>query len=88
MTLRFVSASAVSLAEFAAAFTSGFRGYQFPITMSAAGLARRVRFEQYDLENSLVAYDGAELAGLAALAVRGEEGWVAGFGVVPERRSC
>jgi ribosomal protein S18 acetylase RimI-like enzyme len=88
MPLRFASAASVSLAEFAAAFTAGFQGYQFNVTMSAAGLARRVRFEQYDLENSLLAYDGAELIGMAALAARGEEGWVAGFAVVPERRGA
>jgi GNAT superfamily N-acetyltransferase len=88
MSLRFIPASSVSLAEYAAAFTAGFQGYQFPVAMNAGGLARRVRFEQYDLENSLVAYDGAGLAGVAALAVRGEAGWVAGFGVVPERRGA
>lgn len=88
MSLRFVSAASVSLAGYAAAFTAGFQGYQFPVAMSAGGLARRVRLEQYDLENSLVAYDGEELVGVAALAVRGEAGWVAGFGVVPERRGA
>jgi ribosomal protein S18 acetylase RimI-like enzyme len=84
--LRFVSASTVSLEEYAAAFTAAFQGYQFPIAMDAAALARRVRFEQYDLENSLLAYDGEALAGVAGLAVRGDAGWVAGFGVVPEQR--
>jgi ribosomal protein S18 acetylase RimI-like enzyme len=88
MPLRFVSAASVSLAEYAAAFTAGFQGYQFPVSMNAAALARRVRFEQYDLENSLVAYDDAGLAGVAALAVRGDAGWVAGFGVVPARRGA
>jgi len=84
--LRFVAAAEVSLAEYAAALTSSFRGYQFAVSMDAAGLARRVRLEQYDLENSLLAYDGAEVAGIAALAVRGFRGWVAGFAVVPEQR--
>lgn len=79
-------ATSVSLAEYAAALTAAFRGYQFPVLMDAGGLARRVRFEQHDLEHSLVAYEGKELAGVAALAVRGDVGWVAGFGVVPERR--
>jgi ribosomal protein S18 acetylase RimI-like enzyme len=87
MPLRFVSAASVSLAEYAAAFTSAFRGYHFPVSFDAGGLARRVRFEQYDLENSLLAYgEGGEVAGVAALAVRGEAGWVAGLAVVPEQR--
>lgn len=86
MPLSFVSAASVSLEEYAAAFTAAFAGYQFPVRMDAGALARRVRFEQYDLDHSLVAFDGGEAAGVAALAVRGEEGWVAGFGVAPAWR--
>jgi ribosomal protein S18 acetylase RimI-like enzyme len=81
--LRIVSAASVTLEAYAAAFTSAFRGYHLPVTHDAATLARRVRLEQHDLENSLLAYDGAEVAGVAALAVRGERGWVAGLAVVP-----
>lgn len=85
--LTIVSAASVSLEAYAAAFTSAFRGYQHPVEHDAASLARRVRVEQYDLENSLLAYDGGgEVAGVAALAVRGERGWVAGLAVVPEQR--
>ncbi|HEV3467946.1 MAG TPA: GNAT family N-acetyltransferase [Pyrinomonadaceae bacterium] len=76
----------MSLEEYAAAFTAAFEGYQFPIALDGAALARRVRFEQYDLANSLLAYDGGALAGVAALAVRGEAGWVAGFAVVQGQR--
>lgn len=86
MPLRFVPAASVSLAEYAAALTASFRGYQFRILMDAGALARRVRFEQYDLENSLLAYDGEALVGVASLSVRGEAGWVAGLAVVPEQR--
>lgn len=86
MPLRFVPGASVSLAEYAAALTAAFQGYQFRILMDAAALARRVRFEQYDLENCLLAYDGETLVGVASLAVRGESGWVAGFAVVPEQR--
>ena len=88
MPLRFVPATSVSLVDYAAAFSAGFRGYLLPFSMDAGALARRVRLGQYDLENSLLAYEGDEVAGVAALAVRGEEGWVAGFGVVPERRGA
>jgi GNAT superfamily N-acetyltransferase len=84
--LRIVSAASVSLAEFAAAFTAAFDGYQFPIILDAARLSRRVRQEQYDLEHSLIAYEGGEVMGMAALAVRADVGWVAGLGVVPARR--
>lgn len=84
--LRFVPAASVSLEEYAAALTSAFCGYQFAVSFDAAGLARRVRLEQHDLQHSLVAYDGDEVAGVAALAVRADAGWVAGFAVVPEQR--
>jgi GNAT superfamily N-acetyltransferase len=84
--LTIVSAASVSLAAYAAAFTSAFQGYHHPVKHDAASLALRVRCEQYDLENSLLAYCGGEVAGVAALAVRGERGWVAGLAVVPEQR--
>lgn len=84
--VRLVSASSVSLEAFAAAFTAAFEGYPLPVTVDAAWLARRARFEQHDLSNSIVALEGDEPAGMAALAVRGERGWVGGFGVVPRWR--
>ena len=84
--VRFVSAATVSLEAFAAAFTSAFEGYPINISVDAAWLARRGRYEQHDLLNSLVAFDGAEVVGMAVLAVRGTRGWCGGFGVVPRWR--
>ena len=84
--LRFVPATSVSLEEYAAGFTASFVGYHFNLTLDAARLARKVRIEQHDLQHSLIAYEGDELVGVAALAIRGEAGWVGGFGVVPRRR--
>lgn len=84
--LRFVSASSVSLEEYAETFTAGFGGYPLPLTFDAPKLSRKIRTEQYDLLHSLIAYEGDERAGVAVLAIRGEAGWCGGFGVVPERR--
>ncbi|HYP54445.1 MAG TPA: GNAT family N-acetyltransferase, partial [Pyrinomonadaceae bacterium] len=84
--LRFASAASVPLYEYAALFTASFGGYQYQIAMDAERLARRVRQEQHDLTHSLVAYAGAKPVGIAALAVRGQRGWVGGFGVVPDER--
>lgn len=84
--LRLVPASSVSLEEYAAAFTSAFQGYQFPIDVDATWLARRVRIEQHDLQQSLLAYEGDAVVGVAGLAIRGHAGWVCGFGIMPERR--
>ena len=85
-SLRFVSAASVSLEAYAAAFNEAFRGYAVPISVDATWLARRVRYEQHDLVNSLIAFEGGRAVGVAGLAVRGERGWVPGFGVVPARR--
>lgn len=84
--LRFVPAASVSLAEFAEAFTEGFSGYAIPLEVDAPKLSRRVRVDDYDLQHSLVAYDGDERVGMVALAIRGRAGWCGGLGVVPERR--
>jgi len=85
-SLRFASASSVSLEEYAEVFTAGFIGYEPPIVFDVSKLARKVRTEQYDLEHSLIAYEGEERAGVAVLAVRGERGWCGGFGIVPGLR--
>jgi ribosomal protein S18 acetylase RimI-like enzyme len=84
--LRFVPATSVSLEEFAAAFTAGFSGYAVPLEVDAPKLSRRIRVDHYDLQHSLVAYDGDERVGMVALAIRGAAGWCGGLGVVPERR--
>lgn len=52
----------------------------------AQTLARRIRIEQHDLYQSLVAYDGDEIAGFAVLAIRGDRGWVGGFAIMPAQR--
>lgn len=84
--VRFVSAATVSLEAFAAAFTATFEGYPVPVSVDAVWLARRARYEQHDLLNSLIAFEGAEAVGTAVLAARGARGWVGGFGVVPRWR--
>jgi GNAT superfamily N-acetyltransferase len=81
-----VSASSVSLEEYAAAFTAAFQGYQFPVAVDAAWLARRARIEQHDLQQSFLVYDGDAVVGVSGMAIRGYAGWVCGFGVIPERR--
>jgi GNAT superfamily N-acetyltransferase len=84
--VRFVSAATVSLEAYAAAITASFEGYPVQIAFNAPMLARRVRFEQHDLENSLLAFEGNDAVGMAGLAIRGRRGWVSGFGVVPAWR--
>ncbi|HEX8149437.1 MAG TPA: GNAT family N-acetyltransferase [Pyrinomonadaceae bacterium] len=84
--MRFVSAATVSLEAYAAAITAAFEGYAVRINFTGSLLARRLRFEQHDLESSLLALDGAGPVGAAGLAIRGARGWVSSFGVVPAWR--
>lgn len=84
--LRFVSAATVSLEAYAAAINAAFEGYPVRVAFTAPMMARRIRFEQHELECSLIALEGEEVVGMAGLAVRGGRGWVSGFGVVPARR--
>lgn len=81
-----MSAATVSLEAYAAAINASFEGYPVQIIFTAPMLARRVRFEQHDLESSVLALDGDEAVGMAGLAIRGARGWVSGFGVVPAWR--
>jgi GNAT superfamily N-acetyltransferase len=85
-SLRLIPASSVSVEEFAGAFTAGFSGYAHPVVLDATRLSRRMRQDHYALEHSIVAYEGGRAVGVAVLAVRREEGWVPGLGVIPERR--
>jgi len=57
-----------------------------PMTYDVPMLSRKIRMEQCDLQHSLIAYEGEEHAGVAVLAIRGERGWCAGFGIVPGLR--
>jgi ribosomal protein S18 acetylase RimI-like enzyme len=84
--VRFVSAATASLEAYAAAITAAFEGYPVQIAFTPQMLSRRVRFEQHDLESSLLAVEGDEAVGMAGLAIRGDRGWVSGFGVVPAWR--
>jgi ribosomal protein S18 acetylase RimI-like enzyme len=85
-TLRIISASSVTLEEFAAAFTASFSGYFYPMTLNSEQLSRRVRFEHLDILRSLLAYDADELVGMAMLGVRRDTGWVGGFGITEKYR--
>lgn len=84
--LTFASPATLTLEQYAAAATAAFSGYQIPVVLDSPTLARRIRIEQHDLHQSLVAYDGDEFAGFAILAIRGDKGWVGGFAIMPAQR--
>lgn len=84
--LTIISASTVTLEQFAEAHDRAFANYFFPFSANAEMFARRVRVEQIDLYRSLLAYDGDELFGAATLAVRGEVGRLASLGLAEQQR--
>ncbi|HEV2912011.1 MAG TPA: GNAT family N-acetyltransferase [Pyrinomonadaceae bacterium] len=85
--LRIISAATASMEQVASAFNAAFEGYFHPMMLTGERLARRTRFEHLDIHHSLLAYDAAdELAGMALLGLRGEVGWVGGFGITLKSR--
>ncbi len=77
----------LSSAELAAAFNIVYADYAVPFTMTEAAARRHVAAHAIAPDRSILWRDDAgEVVGLAALGVRGERGWVGGFGLAPAWR--
>jgi ribosomal protein S18 acetylase RimI-like enzyme len=85
-TIALEPAASRSHAELAALFTVGYEGYFMPVSIDEAAFAAMAGSWDYDLGGSLVAVDGTEDVGLCMLAVRGQDAWIGGVGVVAGRR--
>ena len=85
-SLHFVPASSFTLEAFAQLYTHSFERYFYPMMQTVEGFAARVRSEQLDMYRSVVLMLGETPAGQATLALRGEQAWCGGFGIVPEYR--
>jgi GNAT superfamily N-acetyltransferase len=79
-------ASDLTTAERAELFNAGYEDYVVPMHIDEAGLARMQDTLDIDLDASRVASRGGEPVGFANLAIRGDEGWVGGVGVVKSAR--
>lgn len=81
-------ASRWSYAELAEIFNAGYEGYYTPFTLDETAFRAMSTMWDDDLDASRVALVDGEPAGIAKLAIRGDEGWIAGVGVgVPHRGS-
>lgn len=79
--------SDLDAAGIAAAFNRVYQGYAVPVSVDAAWAERHTGDLQIDLAASPLWLDGdGRAAGLAALGVRGDRGWIGGFGLAPEQR--
>jgi ribosomal protein S18 acetylase RimI-like enzyme len=79
-------ASSLDLPELAHVFNASYEGYLLPFHIDEATLRFMVEAYDIDLDASRVAFRDGDAVGLANLAVRGEDGWVGGVGVMPSAR--
>lgn len=79
-------ASQFSLAELTAFWNLGYTGYFIPIQFTEAQMENWIRCGDLDLDRSLVLMDGDKPAGFSFLGVRGDRGWIGGFGITPDYR--
>jgi ribosomal protein S18 acetylase RimI-like enzyme len=77
----------ISLADGAAALNTVFEGYVVPMAFSTEQMELHVLYNDIDLRASPIWYDDAgRVVAAALLGIRGERGWIGGFGVAPEHR--
>jgi len=86
IALELRAAATLTLAERVALFNAGYEDYLVPMHVDEAGLTSMVETLDIDLDASRVAYRDGMPVGFANLAVRGDEGWVGGVGVVTSAR--
>jgi GNAT superfamily N-acetyltransferase len=86
MSLDLGAARSLSLAERVDLFNAGYEGYVVPMHIDETGLAWMQEKLDFDLDASRVAYRDGAAVGFANLAVRGDEAWVGGVGVVTSAR--
>lgn len=79
-------ASGRSHAKLAALFTAGYEGYYMPVSIDETTFTFMARAWGYDLAGSLVATDADVDVGLCLLAVRDEDAWIGGVGVIAGHR--
>lgn len=70
-----------------AAFNLVYTAYVVPATVDEVWMAQHMSANDIDLARSpLLVDDAGAVAGMALLGVRGERGWVGGFGIAPDHR--
>ena len=86
MSVALEPASRWSYAELAAIFNAGYEGYYTPFSVDEAGFRFMSTTWDDDLDASRVALVDGEPAGICKLAIRGDQGWIAGIGVAAPHR--
>src|SRR5437016_6468685 len=78
--------ASLSLADRVTLFNTAYEGYVVPFHLEEPQLVSMETSFDVDTDASLVAFRDGEPVGLANLAIRGDEGWIAGVGVVSGAR--
>jgi ribosomal protein S18 acetylase RimI-like enzyme len=78
--------STLGLGALADLFNSAYEGYVVPFRLDEPTLRFMVEAYDIDLDASRVAIRDGKPVGLANLAIRGEDGWIGGVGVVGAAR--
>lgn len=84
--IRYLPATAFSIAEFAHIYTRSFEHYIYPINLSAEDMAQRIRLDSFDLAHSSILLIDDQPIGMVALGLRGEHAWCGGFGIIAAYR--
>src|SRR3954453_12282778 len=86
MDIALRPATSLTLAALAELFTPAYEGYVLPFVIDEPTLRFMVDAFDIDLEASRIAYSNGEPIGLVNLAIRADEAWIGGIGVVPAAR--
>jgi ribosomal protein S18 acetylase RimI-like enzyme len=78
--------SSLSLADLTTLFNAGYEGYVIPFVLDEPTLRWMTDSFDIDLDASRVAFRDGDPVGFANLALRGDEAWVGGVGVVTSAR--
>jgi GNAT superfamily N-acetyltransferase len=86
LSLELRPARSLSVGERAELFTAAYEGYVMPMRIDEPALAWMQEKFDFDLDASRIAYRDGDPVGLANLAVRGQDAWIGGVGVVASAR--
>jgi GNAT superfamily N-acetyltransferase len=84
--VRLVPADSIELDALVALFNEAYSDYVVPMRLDRSGLEFTLGVCDVDLGASRVAVVADEPAAFALLGQRGDEGWIAGMGTIPDRR--
>src|SRR5580765_1110301 len=86
MEIALRPANSLTHAALAELFTDAYAGYVLPFAVDEPTLRFMVDAFDIDLDASRVAFRDGEPVGLANLALRDDEAWIGGIGVLPAAR--